>query len=254
MRLGLACCAFFTISGLAYAQGVPSLGTPSVEESKGSALSTRLQGTPSSVTKDSTFHQAKMILKKQVNKAIDGKPYPALDNWRPLTTREKFDLFLRRTYSPRTFAAVGIDAIKDDVIKNKNREYERGFQGLGQHYGVLFGTGETTVFFEQFLVPSLLKQDPRYFRNPSLPTGKRIFYSLTRVLITRADDGHSTFNASRIVGGSMAQALSDLYVPGCRQGFSPIADRVTFDLARDSVFNLVHEFWPDLRRKFLHRR
>jgi hypothetical protein len=33
----------------------------------------------------------------------------------------------------------------------------------------------------------------------------------------------------------------------------PIADRVTFDLVRDAGFNLLHEFWPDVRRKLFRK-
>jgi hypothetical protein len=33
----------------------------------------------------------------------------------------------------------------------------------------------------------------------------------------------------------------------------PISNTVSFDLLRDAGMNLLHEFWPDLRRKFLHR-
>lgn len=192
------------------------------------------------------------MIKKQVDKAIEGKTCPNIDTWQPLTTREKFDVFLIRTHSSRTFAAAGVDALKDTVRQN-NSEYEPRFMGLGQRYGVNLGVGETEVFFEQFLAPSLLKQDPRYFRNPQLPFVKRALYSVSRVLITHADSGHETFNASRILGGAASQALSDLYVPGRNQGLQPILDRVTFDFVRDAGLNLVHEFWPDLRRKFLHR-
>lgn len=195
----------------------------------------------------------RLMIKKQINKAIDGKTYPSLENWRPLTTREKFDQFLVRTYSPSTFAAAGVDALKCSTIKKTNSEFETGMTGFGQHYGVHLGVYETEVFFERFLVPSVLKQDPRYFRNPRLPFFKRAFYSVSRVLLTRADNGAETFNASRIVGGAASQALADLYVPGLRQGVYPVIHRVTFDLIRDAGFNLVHEFWPDLRRKVLHR-
>lgn len=209
------------------------------------------QGSPP-VAPSSSLQQMKKLIKKQVNQAIEGKPYPSVDQWRPLTAKEKLQVFLKRTYSPRTFEATGVDAINDSIM-NHNPQYEHGFAGLGEHYGVDLGTSETEVFFEQFLAPTILKQDPRYFRNPSLPFTQRALYSVSRVFITRADSGHETFNASRIIGGAAAQSLADLYVPGQEQGMRPIANRVTFDLARDAAFNLIHEFWPDLRRKFLHR-
>ena len=59
----------------------------------------------------------------------------------------------------------------------------------------------------------------------------------------------NTFNGSKILGGAASQALSDLYVPGQAQGLHPVIGRVVFNLARDAGFNLVHEFWPDVRKK-----
>ena len=76
---------------------------------------------------------------------------------------------------------------------------------------------------------------------------------MSRVLVTRTDSGHQTFNASYVLAGATSQAINDLYVPGHRQGMQPIIDRLTFNLAIDSGFNLIHEFWPDIRRKLLHR-
>jgi hypothetical protein len=252
MRLLLGCSLSVFLSVFAVAQGTPPVDSSQVAQSHPeSIISSQAQGSPPA-PQSSTFHQMSLMIKKQINKAIDGKAYPSADTWRPLTTREKFEIFLTHTYSPRTFAAAGVDALKD-TMRNDNPEYEPGFAGLGQRYGVNLGVSETEVFFERFLVPSVLKQDPRYFRNPALPFASRALYSVSRVFITRADNGHETFNASRIVGGAASQALSDLYVPGRSQGLHPILDRVSFDLMRDAGFNLIHEFWPDLRRKFLHR-
>lgn len=191
-------------------------------------------------------------MKREINQAIMGKQYPDLDNWQPLTPKQKFAIFLTHTYSPSTFAAAGIDAVRDK-FDGDDREYETGTGGLAQHYGVELGTSETDVFFERFLFPTLLRQDPRYFRNPDLPFFHRALYSVSRVFITRSDSGHSTFNASKVLGGAASQALSDLYVPGKAQGMGPIRDRVAFDLLRDAGFNLFHEFWPDIRRKLFHR-
>ena len=194
----------------------------------------------------------KGMVRRQIRRGIDGPYYPSLETWKPLTAREKFEVFEHYTYSPRTFANASINSLMDDV-KHDNKEYETGSRGLGQRYGIELATGETSVFFERFLIPVLLKQDPRYFRDPRLPFGKRVLYSISRVLITRSDSGHQTFNASKIGGGLIAQALGDLYVPGRSQGLQPLVDRLTFNLARDAGTNLVHEFWPDIRRKIFRR-
>lgn len=200
------------------------------------------------------LQQMKNMIKLQVNRAIDGKPYPSLVDWQPLTARQKFDVFLHSTYSPRTFFNVALDEAADRAKgKHLNREYETGFRGVGQRYGISLATNETDVFFQRFLFPTLLKQDPRYFRNPDLPFFQRALYAMSRVLVTRTDSGGQTFNSSRILSVAASRAVSDLYVPGERQGMHPIGACVSFTLLRDAGENLLHEFWPDVRRKFLHR-
>ncbi|HET8888586.1 MAG TPA: hypothetical protein VFQ41_06755 [Candidatus Angelobacter sp.] len=196
----------------------------------------------------------KNLIKRQVARAIDGKAYPSLSEWQPLTARQKFDVFLRSTYSPRTFANAAIDEAADRAKgRHLNREYETGFRGAGQAYGINLATNETDIFFQRFLFPTLLRQDPRYFRNPDLPFVQRALYAMSRVLITRTDSGGQTINSSRILSIAASRAVSDLYVPGERQGMHPVATCVSFTLLRDAGLNLVHEFWPDVRRKFLHR-
>jgi hypothetical protein len=197
--------------------------------------------------------QVKYLVKQQLKKAIDGRFYPSLENWHPLTAREKFEVFLVHTHSSNTFLGAGIDALKFSTIRKKNLEYEPSFMGFGQRWGIDLATSETNVFFERFLIPTLLKQDPRYFRNPGLPFTRRALYSISRVLITHADSGRQTFNASKILGGAASQAIADLYVPGERQGLHPILGRVAFNLVRDAGLNMAHEFWPDIHRELLRR-
>jgi len=196
----------------------------------------------------------KNLIKHQVARAIDGKAYPSVAEWQPLSARQKFDVFLHSTYAPRTFANAAIDEAADRAKGHHlNREYETGFLGVGQRYGINLATTETDVFFQRFLFPTLLRQDPRYFRNPGLPFFQRALYAMSRVLITRTDGGGQTFNSSRILSIAATRTVSDLYVPGERQGMRPIGACVSFTLLRDAGLNLVHEFWPDVRRKFLHR-
>jgi hypothetical protein len=196
----------------------------------------------------------KLLIKKQITQTIDGS-YPALTEWKPLTAREKFNVFLHSTYSPWTFANAAIDQATDRVKGRRlSQEYETGFRGVAQRYGISLSTTETDVFFQRFLFPTLFKQDPRYFRNPDLPFLKRVLYSMSRVVITRSDSGGQTFNASRILGSAASQAVADLYVPGQRQGMHPIASTISYNLLRDMSMNLVHEFWPDVRKKLLHRK
>lgn len=223
-------------------------GTPPIDVAEPAADESAAP-TSSGVTR---FQQMKSLIKKQTLRAIDGKNCPPREEWRPLSSREKFHVFVHHTYAPTTFISAAVSASFGE-IRHNNMEYEAGLAGWGQRYGVELGTSETSVFFESFLFPTVLKQDPRYFRAPTLPLMKRTLYSVTRVIITRSDKGNETFNASRVLGSGVSEALSGLYVPGQRQGMRSIAGRAGFDLLSDAGLNLVREFWPDVRRKFLHR-
>ena len=66
---------------------------------------------------------------------------------------------------------------------------------------------------ERGLIPSLTHEDPRYFVKLFGSPKSRILYAMTRVLITRTDDGRSTFNWSNVMGGLMAEGLATSYLP-----------------------------------------
>ena len=173
----------------------------------------------------------KLLIKRQVTQAIDSS-YPALHEWQPLTAREKFHVFLHSTYSPWTFANAAIDQATDRVKgRHLNKEYETGFRGVGQSYGIALATSETDVFFQRFLFPTLLKQDPDISATPTCRFSSGSLYSMSRVVITRTDSGGQTFNASRILGSAASQAVADLYVPGQRQGMHPIAGCISYNLS-----------------------
>ncbi|HEY3767285.1 MAG TPA: hypothetical protein VGN44_01315 [Candidatus Angelobacter sp.] len=278
MRLVSSILFLTSVCGLACAQAVPN-GSPNDAQKTSSSQQTRslarLTLLPENTLPEATLPDApepmsapepvaapevarlqrmKGMIKKQINQAIDSNGYPNLIEWHPLTAKEKFQVFLHSTYSPQTFANAAIDETMDRVQGNHlNPAYERGMLGVSQRYGIELSTNETSIFFQRFLFPTILKQDPRYFRNPDLRLVPRILYSMSRVVLTRNDRGAETFNASRVLGGVASRAVSDLYVPGDQQGMHPLTGCITFDLLRDSGMNLVHEFWPDLRHKFLHR-
>src|SRR6476660_8433191 len=87
----------------------------------------------------------KLLIKQQVNKVIDGS-YPSVTEWQPLTKREKFNVFLRSTYSPWTFANAAVDQMTDHVKgRQLSQEYETGFRGQAHCFFNATATTETDV-------------------------------------------------------------------------------------------------------------
>lgn len=143
------------------------------------------------------------------------------------------------------------------------------FAGIGQATGQQPSFGQGTKGFAHRLAtnyvdqavgnllaegvfPALLHQDPRYFVRGSGPVGSRIRYAVSRVIITRQDGHGSTFNYSEWLGNASAVAFSNVYYPDGRT-FGDNSKKLLWQVGTDAMSQLLKEFWPDLRRKFLHK-
>lgn len=116
----------------------------------------------------------------------------------PMAAGDKFKLALRY-FDPYTFAFVALRAGVDQAVNNK-REYGQGMQGYGKRYGADFADGLSNSFFATGVFPSLLHQDPRYFRQGQGSGFSRASYAASRALITRQDSGRKAFNFSEVLG------------------------------------------------------
>ena len=85
-------------------------------------------------------------------------------------------------------------------------------------------------------------------------SGERRSYSVSRLVIARQDSGATAFNASGIGGMLMGIAASNLYYPAASQRGSVMTCRISTSLTGGIMGNLMSEFWPDIRRKFFHKR
>jgi hypothetical protein len=53
---------------------------------------------------------------------------------------------------------------------------------------------------------------------------------------------------------SMGIALSNTYYPDSSVNGTEIASRFATSLAASALYNILPEFWPDIRQKFFHRK
>lgn len=168
----------------------------------------------------------------------------------PLTSRQKFHIFVQQTYSVYTVANTAFDAgwaqMTDDWPA-----YGQGMDGYGKRYGALLANHEAGSFFQNFLFPSLLHQDPRYFR---MGDGHSLFarvpYAASRVLVTQSDSGHSTFNGSLLLGLLFVDGVTNAYYPRPERGFGNTMTRFGGGVLSSAETNLLREFMPDMMRIF----
>ena len=102
------------------------------------------------------------------------------------------------------------------------------------------------------VMPSVLHEDPRYFRLIHGSVSHRTIYALSRVLICRTDTDRPTINASEILGNGVSASLGNAYYPDNR-GFGDTMQRMGTSILTDAVSNVLKEFWPDIKKRYWKR-
>ena len=77
---------------------------------------------------------------------------------------------------------------------------------------------------------------------------------MSRMVVTRTDSGHNTFNFSGVLGTMLGIALSNAYYPDRDINGSVVGGRFLSSFSGAATGNLLPEFWPDIRAKFFKGR
>jgi hypothetical protein len=168
---------------------------------------------------------------------------------KPLTVKQKFQLFAKETVDPFTVGAAVAGAALSQA-HNDDPKYGQGTGPYAERFGAAIADITTQNFFSDAVMASLLHEDPRYFRlGPDFGFWHRLGYSLSRVMITRTDAGSNSFNYAGILGMSMGIALSNAYYPASSVNASEVGYRFGTSLVASALSNILPEFWPDMRQK-----
>lgn len=163
----------------------------------------------------------------------------------PLSTGEKFRLFVNETVSPPYLIASTVGATFNQA-KNVPEGYGQGWNAYGDRLGEELARASSNAFFGSFVLPSLLHQDPRFFPQIHPAFWASVRYSLERVFITRTDSGFDTFNISGVGGTAAAEALANSYLPESDRTAAKNASRFATDLAWKFAGNMFKNYWPTL--------
>lgn len=171
----------------------------------------------------------------------------AQDTYKPLTTAQKYRIARSDSFDwPNYFLLAGF-ALQSQVAAG-GFSHNGGFSGFTQYYGRAFGDQIIGSYFTEAILPSLLHEDPRFFRLGSGTFWHRASYAASRVLITRADSGKARLYVSELAGNAAVVAITSSYYPDSRSP-SEAAERFGMALGNDAISNLMTEFWPDLKRR-----
>jgi hypothetical protein len=160
----------------------------------------------------------------------------------PLNSKQKFELAWRTTVDPVTFVLTGAIAGVQQA-QNDFGGYGQGAQGYGKRFGAAYADVVTGTFLGDAILPSLLKQDPRYFYKGSGSARSRFLYAIANSVMCKGDNGHWQVNYSYILGNLAAGGISNLYYPASdRNGAELTFENTGIRIGANAAANLLQEF------------
>jgi hypothetical protein len=169
----------------------------------------------------------------------------------PQTSKQKFTLAAKNSFDYSSFLVASVQA--GFAMNSKSYpEFHQGLEGYGKYYWHTLADTANENFMVGGVGPVLFHQDNRFYTLGHGGFKKRTWYAVTRVLVTRKDDGDPTFNFSEIIGSGAAAGVSTLYYPKQYQTWTKVGQKwLTSDLI--DCFNFWwKEWWPTANKYVFH--
>jgi hypothetical protein len=170
---------------------------------------------------------------------------PSLEHYQPLTTSEKFKLASEDAFDRGTFLLAAGFAGQGQITK-ANPSFGQGVEGYAHYFATSYADWAIGDYMTEAAFPSLLRQDPRYFRRGTGSGFRRLTYAMSQIFRTHTDSGGQAFNFSEVGGNAAAVAISQAYYPENRDAANA-ASKLAIQIGVDMASNVMKEFYPDLR-------
>jgi hypothetical protein len=243
----------FLLGGVALGQAQePEPVTPQQEQAVQARGSTCLEPPPMVSWRDYNGPFAKLVYTvagKVERRSLHQPHYKPGSMLCSFGVKDKFVLFLRDSTDPLTLLE---DAFNSgiDQAQNTPSSFGQGMKGYGRRLGANVASDASGRFFSEFLFPTLLSEDPRYYRLGTGSVGRRLLHSLGHSVVSHRDSGASMPSISLWAGVTAGVLVSDVYHPGSTHGPGSIAWQVGSNVLQSAGFDVLREFWPELARKF----
>lgn len=158
----------------------------------------------------------------------------------PLTPKLKFRLALKVAQDPVT--ALGVAFLSGVQQAGDSPDYGQGAQGYGKRFGANAADGFTDIMIGGAILPSLLRQDPRYFYQGTGTKGSRVRHAMFHPFVCKGDNGKWQPNYSSLGGDLASSAISNLYYPESNRGTGLVFTNFAISTAERVATSLVQEF------------
>jgi Carboxypeptidase regulatory-like domain len=186
--------------------------------------------------------QIKLQEKQRVLGVVPNFYVSYVPNAAPLDSKQKFELAWKTVIDPFTFAVVA-GAAGIEQWQNHFSGYGQGAQGYAKRYGAGYADTLSGTFIGSAILPSLLKQDPRYFYKGTGSKPARFAYAVANSLVCKGDNGRWQPNYSNVLGNLAAGGISNLYYPPQdRNGIGLTFENGAIGIVSTAVANVIQEF------------
>jgi hypothetical protein len=158
----------------------------------------------------------------------------------PLTAKLKFQLAMRVSVDPVTWAGVGFMAGVRQMAHTP--DYQLGAAGYGQRFGAEVAAGFSDILIGGAILPSVLHQDPRYFYQGTGTNSSRLRHALESPFICKGDNGRWQPNYSSLGGDLAATALMETYYPQSNRGAGLFFGQFAINTGERELAAVVQEF------------
>ena len=163
----------------------------------------------------------------------------------PLSPGEKFKLFLDDSIAPSTMFGSAVGASVSQAA-NVPHGYGQGWDAYGKRFGASMARHASSDFFGTFLLASALHQDPRFFPQLNPTFGSSAKYAISRVFVTRNDEGKNVANWSQLVGMLLSESLANAYWPEEDRTAGQTFRRFGIGVGTRAAGNMFRNYWPSL--------
>jgi hypothetical protein len=171
----------------------------------------------------------------------------------PQSVKEKFVTASQDSFDYSAFVLPAALAGESEAT-NATPEFHSEEAGHLRYFWHTYVDQTSENYMVEFIVPTVTREDTRYYTLGPGGGGalKRMGYAMSRVVVTRNDAGHDTFNVSEVVGAGAAAGISNFYYPRPERNFSNTANKWSVNVGVDAASFILREFWPDINHYLFH--
>jgi len=163
-------------------------------------------------------------------------------NAAPLDAKQKFQLGWKSVIDPVSFGIAGVTAGLEQA-DNAFSGYGQGAQGYAKRFGATYTDFVSGTFIGNAILPSLLKQDPRYFYRGTGSRKSRFLYAMVNAVICKGDNGRWQANYSNMLGTLAAGGISNLYYPASSRGVGLTFENALIGIGGSAFSGVFQEFF-----------